>query len=264
MVWRAGMSEDGCLTIIEVRPDQVPIRRPRIADELELRQTGEQRLILISLGASPTPSVQTAAQKTLSELELRLREDDDHAVEARSLLPRINVHDAVAAALESIAAVNDESLLGVIYAADWVASLTPNDVPAPTTRSGARRVRRASRRIKDAFVAGVKDHTKYIGIVGRVKKPGNRGVKVRRREHERAGEAYASMHGAGFRRYGVSKRIHLRVVGRWAMRPRGLLAEFVRVLMPGVHDGRPVRTASAPFLLNAEPGRSQGPFGYAP
>ncbi|XRB01437.1 hypothetical protein NFJ02_11g07880 [Pycnococcus provasolii] len=24
------------------------------------------------------------------------------------------------------------------------------------------------------------------------------------------------------------------------------------VLLPGVHDGRPVRTASAPFLLNAE------------
>ena len=259
MVLRAGMAEDGCLTIIEVRPDQVPIRRPRIADESELGRTGEQRLILINLGASPTPSVQTAAQKTLSELEVRLREDDVHAVEARMLLPRIkSIHEAVAAALESIAAVNDESLLGVIYAADWKASMTPKDVPAPTTHSGARRVRRAARRIKDAFAAGVTDHTKYIGIVGRVKKPGNSGMRVRRREHERAGEAYASMHGAGFRRYGVSKRIRLRAVGRWALRPRGLLAEFVLVLMPGIEDGRPVRTESAPFLLNAEPGGGMG------
>ena len=61
------------------------------------------------------------------------------------------------------------------------------------------------------------------------------------------------------RRYdGVSKRIKLRGVGRWALRPRGLLAEFVLVLMPAIEDGRPVHTASAPFLLNAEPGGGMG------
>ena len=37
-----------------------------------------------------------------------------------------------------------------------------------------------------------------------------------------------------------------------------MLAEFVMVLLPGVLDGRPVRTASAPFLLNAEPGGGLG------
>lgn len=42
------------------------------------------------------------------------------------------------------------------------------------------------------------------------------------------------------------------------LRERGLLAEFVMVLLPGVLDGRPVRTASAPFLLNAEPGGGLG------
>ena len=65
------------------------------------------------------------------------------------------------------------------------------------------------------------------------------------------------MHGAGFRRYG-SGRIELVVSGRWTTRERGLKAEFVMVLVPGVLDGRPVRVPCAPFLLNAEPGGGMG------
>ena len=55
----------------------------------------------------------------------------------------------------------------------------------------------------------------------------------------------------------------MQVVGRWRSRAIGLKAEFVLVLLPGVVDGRPVRTESAPFLLNAEPGGGMGHYRQA-
>ena len=61
---------------------------------------------------------------------------DVHAVDARRLVVvgRINVREAFAAALECIAAVDDDSLAGVNYAAVWEAVATPNDVPPTTHR----------------------------------------------------------------------------------------------------------------------------------
>ena len=54
-----------------------------------------------------------------------------------------------------IAAVDDDERLGVNYAAVWKAVVTPNDVPPPTTRKGARRTRRAAEHMRGAFAAGV-------------------------------------------------------------------------------------------------------------
>ena len=63
-----------------------------------------------------------------------------------------------AAALESIAAVDDVTRPGGNYAAVWTSTSTPNDrndVPPTTTRKGARRTRRAAEHMRGAFAAGV-------------------------------------------------------------------------------------------------------------
>ncbi|XRB16474.1 hypothetical protein RI054_12g63180 [Pseudoscourfieldia marina] len=138
--------------------------------------------------------------------------------------------EAVTAALECIAAVDDVARAGVNYRATqylYIWRIRYGDtVPYWTVPYWV---------ALDVSRAAHVDH----------------GVRVRRREHERFALTCASVHGAGFRRYG-SERIVLSPRGRWALRVRGLKAEFVMVLLPGVLDGRPVRTASAPFLLNAD------------
>ena len=72
-----------------------------------------------------------------------------------------------AAALESIAAVDDVTRPGVNYAAVWTSTSTPNDVPPPTTRKGARRTRRAAEHMRGAFAAGVPRATTCHVVRGR-------------------------------------------------------------------------------------------------
>ena len=158
--------------------------------------------------------------------------------------------EAVTAALECIAAVDDVARAGVNYAGggDAERRATIGDARGRATRTSHRRAH--ARRIRCRRATSPRRATWYVGIVGRAAHV-DHGVRVRRREHERFALTCASVHGAGFRRYG-SERIVLSPRGRWALRVRGLKAEFVMVLLPGVLDGRPVRTASAPFLLNAD------------
>ncbi|GHP06173.1 hypothetical protein PPROV_000492000 [Pycnococcus provasolii] len=262
MVWRPGRSLDGrYITWIWVHPPPpqpppptLPPPPPTAALDDDDDDDDDDD------GRAMVPPTE-ASQATLTIIEARLRERDVHAVDARRLVVhgRIDVREAVAAALESIAAVDDEERLGVNYAAvlEAVVPVTPNDVPAPTTSKGARRAGRAAVRMHGAFAAGVPRHaTWYVGIVGRAAHV-DRGMRVRRREHELSARTWASVHGAGFHRYG-SGQIALMPRGRWTTRERGLKAEFVMVLLPGVLDGRPVRMPCAPFLLNAEPGGGMG------
>ena len=90
------------------------------------------------------------------------------------------------------------------------AGATPNDVLPLATPEGARRARRTrhrrahARRMRCRRATSPRRATWYVGIVGRAAHV-DHGVRVRRREHERFALTCASVHGAGFRRYGSER-----------------------------------------------------------